>query len=150
MALYFFTYTDKVGFILTPNRTKQHILFRGGDAPMSSSRRNNRGKKQVRSRVSSAGKLNPRIEDISVQDLLRGKQLEIVTAALLITGKLKVDVISVFRDSPVISVNLLGQFRTKPVPSDKSNALAQFLEENGDMTIDDIIDAISKRMSKRS
>jgi len=117
---------------------------------MSSSRRNNRGKKPVRSRVSSAGKLNPRIEDISVQDLLRGKQLEIVTAALLITGKLKVDVISVFRDSPVISVNLLGQFRTKPVPSDKSNALAQFLEENGDMTIDDIIDAISKRMSKRS
>jgi len=117
---------------------------------MSSSRRNGRGKKPGRGRISSASKNNPRLEDISVQDLLRGKQLEIVTAALLISGKLKVDVISVFRDSPVISVNLLGQFRTKPNGSDKSKALAQFLEENGDMTIDDIIDAISKRMNKRS
>jgi len=117
---------------------------------MRPSRRNNRGKKPDRGRISSVSKNNPRIEDISVQDLLRGKQLEIVTAALLITGKLKVDVISVFRDSPVISVNLLGQFRRKPQENDKSNALAQFLEENGDMTIDDIIDAIQKRMSKRS
>jgi len=117
---------------------------------MSSGRRNSRSKKSGRGIISSASKQAPRIEDISVQDLLRGKQLEIVTAALLITGKLKVDVISVFRDSPVISVNLLGQFRTKPNGNDKSSALAQFLEENGDMTIDDIINAIQKRMSKRS
>ena len=44
-------------------------------------------------------------------DLLKGKDLEIVAASLLLLGKLKVESVQLFRDKPVISVTLLGEFK---------------------------------------
>lgn len=79
-------------------------------------------------------------------DLLKGKDLEIVAASLLLLGKLKVDSVQLFRDKPVISVTLLGEF--KSFNDKKVNEMANFLEENGDMTLDELFEGIKKRMNK--
>ncbi len=79
-------------------------------------------------------------------DLLKGKDLEIVAASLLLLGKLKVDSVQLFRDKPVISVTLLGEF--KSFDDKKVNEMASFLEENGDMTLDELFEGIKKRMNK--
>ena len=79
-------------------------------------------------------------------DLLKGKDLEIVAASLLLLGKLKVDSVQLFRDKPVISVTLLGEF--KSLNDKKVNEMANFLEENGDMTLDELFEGIKRRMNK--
>ncbi len=84
--------------------------------------------------------------DYTIQDLFKGKHLDIVAAALLLTGRLKVDAVELYRGSPVIAVTLLGKYLT--TEKEKANALADFLEENGDMTIDDVFEALQKRMEK--
>lgn len=83
----------------------------------------------------------------TIQDLLKGKDLEIIAASLLLLGKLKVESVVLFRDSPSIGVSLIGKYRSPN--DDKSNNMADFLEQNGDMTIDDVFDALSKRMNKK-
>lgn len=114
----------------------------------SNNRKNNPSKK-LKPRLSAKKKSSPSpFTSFTLHDLLKDKHLEIVTAALLLSGKLKVDSVQLFRGSPIIQVNLLGQFISQGASSDKSNALAKFLEDNGDMTIDDIIDAFQKRMKK--
>lgn len=84
--------------------------------------------------------------DYSLHDLFKGKHLDIVAAALLLTGKLKVDSVELFRGSPVVVVTLLGKYCTKE--NKKANALSDFLEENGNMTLDDVFEAFQKRMEK--
>jgi hypothetical protein len=79
-------------------------------------------------------------------DLLKGKDLEIVAASLLLLGKLKVDSVQLYRDKPVISVTVLGEF--KSFKDKKVNEMADFLEENGDMTLDELFEGIKKRMNK--
>ncbi|HJF31958.1 MAG TPA: hypothetical protein K8V56_09305 [Sporosarcina psychrophila] len=79
-------------------------------------------------------------------DLLKGKDLEIVAASLLLLGKLKVDSIQLFRDQPIISVTLLGAF--KGLNDDKVNEMAEFLEGSGDMTIDELFEGIKKHVNK--
>ncbi len=79
-------------------------------------------------------------------DLFKGKDLEIVAASLLLLGKLKVDSVQLFREKPVISVTLLGEF--KSFNDKKVNEMANFLEENGDMTLDELFERIKKRMNK--
>ncbi len=82
----------------------------------------------------------------TLSDLLKGKDIEIVAASLLLLGKLKVDSVQLFRDQPVIAVSLLGQF--KQMGDTKANELADFLEKNGDMTLDEVFEGIKKRMAK--
>ncbi|WP_255452102.1 TerB family tellurite resistance protein [Sporosarcina sp. ANT_H38] len=79
-------------------------------------------------------------------DLLKGKDLEIVAASLLLLGKLKVDSAQLFRDKPVISVTLLGEF--KHLNDNKVNEMADFLEGNGDLTLDELFEGIKRRMDK--
>ncbi len=79
-------------------------------------------------------------------DLLKGKDLEIVAASLLLLGKLKVDSVQLFRDKPVISVTLLGEF--KHLNDNKVNEMADFLEKNGDLTLDEVFEGIKRRMDK--
>jgi len=90
--------------------------------------------------------MNQNFQNIGIQDLLGGKQLEFVAAALLLTGKLQVDSVELFRGSPVINVNLVGKYTTKN--NNKSNPLSDFLDQNGDMTIDDIFDAFKNKLDK--
>lgn len=83
----------------------------------------------------------------TVEDLLKGNDLDIIAASLLLIGKLKVDSVELFRNTPNISVSLIGKYRS--TEDDKANNMADFLEQNGDMTIDDVFNAFSKRMNKK-
>ena len=82
----------------------------------------------------------------TLNDLLKGRDLEIVAASLLLLGKLKVESVELFRNEPVIAVSLLGEF--KKINGRKVDEMAEFLEKNGDMTIDEIFEGIKKRMNK--
>ncbi|MGB3260299.1 hypothetical protein [Paenisporosarcina sp.] len=83
----------------------------------------------------------------TLHDLLKGKDLEIIAASLLLLGKLKVDSVQLYRNSPTIGVTLIGQYRS--IEEDKTNQMADFLDKNGDMTLDEVFDALSKRMNKK-
>lgn len=83
----------------------------------------------------------------TLHDLLKGKDLDIIAASLLLLGKLKVESVVLFRNSPAITVTLLGRYRN--LEDDKSENMADFLDENGDMTIDEVFEALSKRMNKK-
>lgn len=73
--------------------------------------------------------------------LQKNKKLELVVAALLLTGKLKVDSIQLYTDASLF-VSLVGMFKT---PNDeKVNKLVDFMNENGDITINDIMSALNK------
>jgi len=80
----------------------------------------------------------------TINDLLKGKDLEIIAASLLLLGKLKVDSIQLYRNSPTVSVTLIGAFQNG---SQKNNKMADFLNENGDITIDEIFEGIQNRMN---
>ncbi len=93
-----------------------------------------------------ANKQGPINTPYSIQDLFKGKNLDLIAAALLLSGKLKVDSVELFRGAPAVSVTLLGKYITPN--KEKQNALADFLEENGDMTLDDVFEAMQRRMEK--
>lgn len=80
----------------------------------------------------------------TINDLLKGKDLEIIAASLLLLGKLKVDSIQLYRNSPTVTVTLIGAFQNG---SQKNNKMADFLNENGDITIDEIFEGIQNRMN---
>ena len=86
-------------------------------------------------------------EKYTLQDLLKGKDLDIIAASLLLLGKLQVESVELFRDSPIIGVSLVGNYRSKE--KEKVNRVANFLEENGDLTLEDIFDAFNKRMNNK-
>lgn len=65
---------------------------------------------------------------------------------MLLTGQLKVDSVEVYRMNPTINVTLVGKFLTKD--QNNTNALIDFLNENGDITIDEIFDAFQQKMQK--
>lgn len=83
----------------------------------------------------------------TLHDLLKGQDLDIIAASLLLLGKLKVESVQLFRNSPTISVTLIGKYRN--LKDDKTNQMADFLDKNGDMTLDEVFDALSKRMNKK-
>lgn len=82
----------------------------------------------------------------TLSDLLKGNDIEIVAASLLLLGKLKVDSVQLYRDQPIIAVSLLGEFKT--LKESKVNEMTDFLEKNGDMTLDEIIESLKKKMAK--
>jgi len=82
----------------------------------------------------------------TLNDLLKGKDIEIVAASLLLLGKLKVESVQLYRDRPVIAVSLLGEF--KKINGQKVDEMSEFLAKNGDMTLDEIIEGFTKRMDK--
>ncbi|WP_017186462.1 hypothetical protein [Alkalibacillus haloalkaliphilus] len=94
----------------------------------------------------SYSKQYPNIADYSVADLYSGKHLDLITAALLLTGKLKVDAVELYRNNPVVTVTLVGRYSVPKI--EHINALEEFLEENGDLTLDEIFEALNKRLEK--
>lgn len=83
----------------------------------------------------------------SISDLLKGNDLEIVVASLLLVGKLKVEAVQLFRGQPVVGVTLLGQF--KSADNQKDNEMADILEENEDLTFDEVFAGIRRQMNRR-
>lgn len=76
---------------------------------------------------------------------LQGSNLEIVVAALLLTGKLRVDSVQLFRQATMI-VNLTGKYTTLTKMNNSNvDKMIQFLNDNGNMTIDEIIQAFKSK-----
>ncbi|MFE6077007.1 hypothetical protein ACFVQB_21315 [Paenibacillus sp. NPDC057886] len=78
---------------------------------------------------------------------LNGKKLEFIVAALLVSGKLRVDNVTLFREATLV-VALTGKYKTlqnlTPTNTDK---LVEFLNQNGDMTLDDVMKAFQQKMN---
>lgn len=89
---------------------------------------------------------NKQQQNFSMEDLFKNKNLELVAAALLLSGRLKVDSVELFRSAPTVNVTLIGKYLT--ANNNKTNALVDFLDEHGDMTIDDIFDAFQTKMQQ--
>lgn len=85
---------------------------------------------------------NKRFDNYSIQDLFKGKQLEIVAACLLLSGKLKVDSVEIFRNEPVVAVSLIGKY--KSLNKQNESSLFEFMKENN-MTPEDLLDVYNKR-----
>lgn len=71
------------------------------------------------------------------------KKLELVVAALLFTGKLKVDSVQLYTDSSLL-VSLAGKFKT--LNNDTVDKLVNFMNENGNITLNDFMEALKKKM----
>ncbi|RSL35235.1 hypothetical protein D7Z54_01310 [Salibacterium salarium] len=91
----------------------------------------------------SQGPLDP---DSNIHDLFQRRDLEYVVAALLLLDKLSVDSVLLYRGSPVVELTLLGRYKT--LHDDKINDLVDFLDKNGDMTIDDFFTALNKKIKR--
>ncbi len=75
-------------------------------------------------------------------DSLQGNNLEIIVAALLVTGKLRVDAVQLFRQATMI-VSLVGQYNTlKKMDNSNVNNLIDFINNNGNLTLDELIQGI--------
>jgi len=84
-------------------------------------------------------------------DLLNGslssKKLAFIVAALLVSGKLRVDAVTLFREATLL-VSLTGRYKTlKDFQPNNADQLKDFLDQNGDMTINDIIQVFQQRMN---
>lgn len=91
-------------------------------------------------------KMTNYFQDFNLQQLLEGNQLELITIALLLTGKLKVDAVGMFRDNPVVTVTLLGKFHTSE--KEDSNNLLDFLSLHEDEKINDILNTLNEHLQK--
>ncbi|GAA0603870.1 hypothetical protein GCM10009001_21190 [Virgibacillus siamensis] len=88
------------------------------------------------------------VHSFTTADLLRQRNLEIVAAALLVTGKLKIDYVTVYRDEPTVDVLITGELPQPNSKNNNMNRMAKFLKDNGDMTINDVMGAINQRLSE--
>lgn len=82
----------------------------------------------------------------TLQDLLKGQDLEIIAASLLLLDKLKVNSVQLFRNSPEILVTLAGNYQT--TDDDKTN-MDEFLKANGDLTFDEVLETLNKQLKKK-
>lgn len=79
-----------------------------------------------------------------------GTSLELIVASLLLTGKLRVDSVQLFRQATMI-VGLTGKYITLDDLNNNSNnnvdSMVNFLNENGNVTVDEIFQALKKKMN---
>ncbi|RNB86984.1 hypothetical protein EDM56_14855 [Brevibacillus fluminis] len=77
---------------------------------------------------------------------LAGNNLEIIVAFLLLSGKLRVDAVQLFRQATMI-VSLTGKYITLgDLNNTNVDNLLKFLNDNGSLTVDEIIEALKKKM----
>lgn len=73
------------------------------------------------------------------------KGLEFAVAALLLTGKLKVDSIQMYTDASMF-VSLVGKYKTlSELSSDNVDKLVSFLDDNSSLTLNEIMTALKKK-----
>ncbi|QOT00011.1 hypothetical protein JNUCC42_04460 [Brevibacterium sp. JNUCC-42] len=78
----------------------------------------------------------------SILNCLNGNNLELIVAVLLLTGKLRVDAVQLFRQATMI-VSLTGKYITLGDLNNKNvDNMLKFLNNNGNMTVDEIIQAL--------
>ncbi|GGG05234.1 hypothetical protein [Paenibacillus aceti] len=70
--------------------------------------------------------------------------IEAAVAALLLTGKLKVDSVELFREASVV-ISLIGQYKTLGSGNGSNiDTLVSFFQSNGDLTLNDVFSAMKK------
>lgn len=73
------------------------------------------------------------------------KGLEFAVAALLLTGKLKVDSIQMYTDATMF-VSLVGKYKTlSDLSSSNVDKLVSFLDDNSSLTLNEIMAALKKK-----
>jgi len=87
-----------------------------------------------------SGKKN---SSFTIQQLINSRNLDFIVAALLITGKLDLDSVKIYKDGS-LPVTLVGEFRKLDNKSVQN--LMKFMDHNGSMTIDDVMEALRKRV----
>lgn len=66
-------------------------------------------------------------------------------AALLLTGKLKVDSIQMYTDASMF-VSLVGKYKTlSDLSNDNVDKLVSFLDDNSSLTLNEIMTALKKK-----
>jgi hypothetical protein len=81
----------------------------------------------------------------SFENLFETRAPEFVTAALLLSGQLSVHRVLVGRDGEV-EVRIVGEFK-KP-KNHRVNELYNFLKNNGDISIDQVMEALKQRLNE--
>ncbi|MFD3257705.1 MULTISPECIES: hypothetical protein [Paenibacillus] len=74
----------------------------------------------------------------------KNKSLEYTVAALLLTGKLRVDSVQLFREASLV-ITLTGQYKTLAMNGTNIDKMVKFLDNNGDMTLNEVIEALKKK-----
>ncbi|MFG0214279.1 hypothetical protein ACFU8X_14335 [Brevibacillus porteri] len=114
--------------------------------PSTNGSSNNAKEKPSTNGSSNNKKKKPTTNNQSALQCLTGPNLEILVAVLLLTGKLRVDSVQLFRQATMI-VGLTGEFITLGDLNNKNvDNMLKFLNDNGSMTVDDIISALKKKM----
>lgn len=73
------------------------------------------------------------------------KGLEFTVAALLLTGKLRVDSVQMYTDASMF-VSLVGKYKSlSDLSSGNVDKLVSFLDDNGSLTLDEIMSALKKK-----
>src|SRR5699024_8410840 len=78
-----------------------------------------------------------------LNNIIRSKKPELAIVSLLLSGKLKFDSVELFREASLV-VSLVGAFNK--MDTDRVNQMVDFLDENGDMTIDEIFKAFKRKV----
>ncbi|GGH37910.1 hypothetical protein [Paenibacillus segetis] len=79
----------------------------------------------------------------------KNKSLEVIVASLLLTGKLKVDSVELFREASTV-ISLVGKFNTlSDLGNPNIDKMTKFLDDNGDMTLDEVFTAFKKKTGRR-
>jgi len=82
----------------------------------------------------------------SIFNSLSSNRLEIIVAALLLTGKLRVDSVQLFRQATLI-VGLTGKYKTLANQTN-IDKIIKFLNDNGNITLDEMIEALKQKMEQ--
>ncbi|MFB0830642.1 hypothetical protein ACEU2D_13595 [Brevibacillus laterosporus] len=103
---------------------------------------NNKKKKQSTNNAKKKQSTN----NSSILHCMNGNNLELIVAALLLTGKLRVDAVQLFRQATMI-VSLTGKYVTLgDLNNTNVDSMLKFLNDNGNITVDEIIQALKKKM----
>lgn len=99
--------------------------------------------KKTASNGARDGKAKPGASDnASIFAALQGKNMEILVAALLLTGKLRVDSVTLYRQATVV-IGLTGKYKTLGGFSNLEHMVG-FLSDNKNMTLDEVVRAFQK------
>lgn len=113
---------------------------------MASLGKNGNGNGNRKSKSPQRSKKNGLNSNSAIFSALQGKNVEVLVAALLLTGKLNVDSVTLYRQATLF-LGLTGKYKTlASTPSNVDN-MVKFLNDNGNMTLDQVIQAFSQKVN---
>ncbi|KQL43982.1 hypothetical protein AN963_21285 [Brevibacillus choshinensis] len=106
----------------------------------------NAKKKQSNNKSSGNAKEKQSTNSSSNLHCLNGNNLELIVAVLLLTGKLRVDAVQLFRQATMI-VSLTGKYITLgDLSNNNVDNMLKLLNDNGNMTVDEMIQGLKNKM----